>query len=342
MTLAAFAPIASPAAPVPRLQALDALRGAAAVTVMLYHYTVHYAQHFAPSERALFTLTRGNLGVDLFFCISGFVISMTLERCANGRDFAVRRFARIYPTYVASLVFTYWAFSHADLPKFHYGWADFAMNFTMVQELFGFSHIDGVYWTLQVELFFYVIVASLHFSGLLRRLHTVCLVWLLLSAGHALVQQTLPGALVQGIGEVLILPKAPLFIIGMVAFGCYRQGRIDRDGLLVVALCVLCQFVNWRLFAGVAAVLSFALLLAAPRVRVGAGWGPILFLGQISFSLYLIHQHFGYMVIREALTHGATLDQGIVAAIVASIAVATVITFAIEKPAQRFIVGRFA
>ncbi len=324
-----------------RLALIDALRGAAALAVVLYHYTLHYANHFAPTERALFTFSRGNLGVDLFFCISGFVISMTLVRCRDWQDFAVRRIARIYPAYAVSLVFTYWIFSYADLPKFHYGAADFLMNFTMLQELFGFSHIDGVYWTLQVELLFYVIVAALHFGGFLKNPRRVCLVWLLLSAVWALAQQQHPTRFIQLAGELLILERAPLFVIGMLAFEFHKRGRVDPDGLVLIALCVACRLATSFVFAGLAAAAGFALLMLASRVRLRGRWSIPMFFGSISFSLYLIHQHFGYMVIREAIKAGATLDQGICVAIAASIVVATAITFAVEKPAQRFIVERW-
>ena len=324
-----------------RLALIDALRGVAAVAVVLYHYTVHYANHFAPTERALFTFSRGNLGVDLFFCISGFVISMTLARCRDWQDFAVRRFARIYPAYAVSIVFTYWIFSYSDLPKFHYGVADLLMNFTMLQELLGFSHIDGVYWTLQVELLFYAIVALLHFGGFLKNPRIVCLVWLLLSAGWALAQQHHLTRLIQLVSELLILERAPLFVIGMLAFHFHKRGRVDRDGLVLIALCVACRLTTYLVFAGLAAAAGFALLMLAARIRLHGRSSIMMFLGSISFSLYLIHQHFGYMVIREAIKAGATLNQGICGAIVASVVVATVITFAVEKPAQRVIVKRW-
>lgn len=326
---------------VQRLEVVDALRGVAAAAVVLYHYTVHYTNHFAPTEHALLVFRRGNLGVDLFFCISGFVISMTPARCRDWRDFGVRRFARIYPAYAACIVFTYVVFSLSDLPKFHYGSADLLMNFTMLQQLLGFSHIDGVYWTLQVELLFYVIVASLHSGGLLKNPRLICLLWLLLSSAHAWVQQVHPTPLMHLAGEVLILERAPLFIIGMLAFDFHKHGRVDRDGVALVALCVAYQLTTSLLFAGLAAAAGFALLMVASRVHVQRRWSIAMFLGSISYSLYLVHQHFGYMVIREAIKIGATLDQGICVAVAASICVASFITFAIEKPAQRFIVGRW-
>jgi peptidoglycan/LPS O-acetylase OafA/YrhL len=321
-----------------RLEVLDALRGFAAVAVVLYHYTIHYSNHFAPAERALVLFSRGNLGVDLFFCISGFVISMTLDRCRDWRDFAVRRFARIYPAYAAALLFTYYVLSHSDLPKFHYGVIDLLMNFTMLQQLLGFSHIDGVYWTLQVELLFYVIIGLLYFGGFLRSPRRICLVWLLLCSAYAWIQQVHPTPLASLIGELLLLKYAPLFIVGMLAWDSHKRGSMDREGLTLVCLCIAFQLTTSLLFAGLAAALGFAMLMVAAKVRLPQRWPTVMFFGNISFSLYLVHQHFGYMVIHEAIKSGATLDQGIALALLASICVASLITFLIEKPMQRLIV----
>ena len=63
-----------------RLVELDALRGIAAMAVVAYHYTTHYANQIGHLTRLRFGFPAGNYGVHLFFLISGFVIFMTLER----------------------------------------------------------------------------------------------------------------------------------------------------------------------------------------------------------------------------------------------------------------------
>lgn len=135
-----------------RITGLDSLRGLAALAVVIYHYTDAY-NHVLDEHLALwFDFKRGNLGVDAFFVISGFVIFMTLDKSTSAADFVVSRFSRLFPAYWVCLVCTYVGVDLSGLPRFHYPLADFAANFTMVQQALGFSHIDGVYWTLQLEL----------------------------------------------------------------------------------------------------------------------------------------------------------------------------------------------
>ena len=76
-----------------RLVELDALRGIAAVVVVLYHLT--YWNDAA--GQAPFSVFWGHYGVELFFIISGFVIFMTLAQARDLRAFAVSRVARLYP-----------------------------------------------------------------------------------------------------------------------------------------------------------------------------------------------------------------------------------------------------
>ena len=61
-----------------RLIELDALRGIAALCVLIYHYTNHYTFKFHPHNPPLFEFPLGYFGVQLFFMISGFVIFMML------------------------------------------------------------------------------------------------------------------------------------------------------------------------------------------------------------------------------------------------------------------------
>jgi peptidoglycan/LPS O-acetylase OafA/YrhL len=98
-----------PSAPTPRghLPSLDGLRGVAVLLVLLFHFT-HLDAPGGPVERALVEAARvGWSGVDLFFVLSGFLITGILLDAKNGRNyfrnFYLRRALRIFPLYYAYL-----------------------------------------------------------------------------------------------------------------------------------------------------------------------------------------------------------------------------------------------
>ncbi|SFT43264.1 Acyltransferase family protein [Geodermatophilus amargosae] len=157
-----------------RLRALDGLRFVAAAAVVAFHFTGRDNPGWGESVREAFpTLSRltvyGGFGPYLFFMISGFVVLMS----AWGRPvpaFLASRIGRLYPAYWAAVVLiaaVLWVapvvptWSELGLPGM-------VLNLTMLQSAFGVAHLDGVFWTLWVELAFYVLLALLGLAGFTR------------------------------------------------------------------------------------------------------------------------------------------------------------------------------
>ena len=89
-----------------RIAFLDGLRGVAIVGVLIFHGFVCYPENLPFGDKFGFAPLRfGWVGVQLFFLISGFVIFMTLEQCQSLRQFAAKRWLRLFPAMlVASLI----------------------------------------------------------------------------------------------------------------------------------------------------------------------------------------------------------------------------------------------
>src|ERR1700731_494633 len=138
-----------------RFQELDVLRGLAALGVVLFHYLTRYDQMYTPRGDVPFGFPIGASGVDLFFVISGFVIFMTLGRCASVSDFLISRFSRLYPAYWAAALLTWSVGTVWPLPKQGYTINQLFINLTMAQGFINIEPIDGVYWSLNVEFCFY-------------------------------------------------------------------------------------------------------------------------------------------------------------------------------------------
>lgn len=313
-----------------RLEALDVLRGIAALAVVVYHYSERYAQVHGVSPMG-WRFAFGAHGVNLFFMISGYVIALTLDRSRDAADFLVSRASRLYPAYWACIALTLAGVGFlgtAGLAEWKIDAEDVWWNLPMLQEFVKRPSVDGVYWTLAVELRFYALAWLLWTVGALARPLAVVTGWLSLSA----LQGWLPGA----VRVNAFLEWFPLFAVGMTVFAASRSGwTAAHCGLLALALAI-----DGAIRGAGAAVLDTGLCVLF-LVACRSTWRRIpkvmLWLGAISYPLYLLHQNLGFAVIHAL---GAT---GVAAfcALLAVLALATLVHVAVEQPAMHWIRARW-
>ncbi|MCB9556011.1 MAG: acyltransferase family protein [Deltaproteobacteria bacterium] len=319
-----------------RIGALDALRGIAATSVVFYHYAFRFDGLYAYDSKLPVLFSRGDLGVDLFFIISGYLIYMTIERAKRRLDFPVSRFSRLYPAYWFCLALTLGAMSWAALPgRSPGGLAQVLANLTMFNGFFKIPYVDGVYWTLRVELAFYLMIYILSLLGQVGKIRRWLVLWLLGQAVYYLgMLDGLPGG--PFAAQMLVLPFAALFAAG-VCF--YRIHHGDRGwptlvllGSCVVARCLHAPLADLPLVVGIFALFA---LLVVDRLRWLA-WPPLLFLGAISYPLYLLHQNLGYIVIRRALFAGWPMPLAMGSAVMLVILAAWWVHRLVEMPGQKW------
>lgn len=146
------------AAGLPHIRELDGIRGVAALAVLFHHvcFVSINPQNWGPGIRALYHVCQyGNAGVDLFFALSGFLITSLLiqDRASSTyyRSFYWKRVLRILPLYVLCLVVVYLFVpqSHAYVLLAALFVANFAQIFHVTS--------TGPFWTLAIEEQFYLI-----------------------------------------------------------------------------------------------------------------------------------------------------------------------------------------
>lgn len=137
-----------------RIPGLDLLRGLAALAVLWFHFA--YAATFLNSTFPGFDI--GAYGVEVFFTISGYVILMTAYRAKDRRAFAVSRFIRLYPGFIACMSLTTAWVLYQGITPYQVSPAEWALNLTMVPRWLGARAVDGVYWSLKYEIAFYAVV----------------------------------------------------------------------------------------------------------------------------------------------------------------------------------------
>lgn len=317
-----------------RLDGLDALRGIAALAVVLFHYA-NRGPHLYPELGQANPVARyGQYGVHLFFVISGFVIFMTLER-STPRRFLITRFIRLYPIYWFCVLITAGVVVLAGLPGRETSAGVTAVNMTMLQGFLRVPAVDGAYWTLAAELSFYAQVGILYFTGALRGRLLLPVLYLWVAVMTAI---TVVGSRLAGPWRVLDafpgIVWMPIFIAGIAISRAWSGDRRPA----VMALPMVCAAVaaaTQGIEVGVVSLVAVALVAITLFIQEATRWRiPRLlsFLGIVSYPLYLIHQNVGYVLLRALDRAGIeqVLATGI--SLVAILCVATVLTVKVDVP----------
>ena len=312
---------------------LDALRGLGAMAVVIFHYTTRFHELFPAAAHVPFGFIGGNYRVLLFFAISGFAIFFTLDRARTAADFAVNRFARLYPAYWVAILLTLLVETTGHVTRLQVPWYAALANFTMLEGFIFLPAVDGAYWTLTVELAFYASMLMLWKAGGIRHLERALLLWLALKWLLAFW----PG-MPERVVMLLVLRNIPFFAIGLLFYRIWSGQRrwSDQRLCLAAALATIGALETTDLLiAGLLLTLCFMALLdgklAFLRVR------PLLWLGSISYSLYLVHQHIGFVIMLKADEAGFDPFVGFFTAIVAALMLGTVLHHYVERPAGRVI-----
>jgi len=314
-----------------RLRELDSLRGIAATAVVLYHYLHHYGNLYGHPFAAPRVFALGELGVPLFFMVSGFVIFWTLRKTRRPLDFVVSRFSRLYPVYWVALATTLCVVGLFGLPGREATLRDAALNLLMFHEALRVPHVDGVYWTLTVELTFYAWMFLLLRAGQLQHVER----WLLLALaiGATIVAFDDGSTLSKAIAKLFIARHAPYFAAGICFYRLWRREAVPSTWV-VLALALL---MNWLLLPVERALVVsgfFVLFWLMARGRLGwLGRQPLMFLGSVSYALYLTHQNIGYVLMRALYAHGSPAWLTLGFALACSVLLAWLLTRCVEQPA---------
>ena len=288
-----------------RIQSIDMMRGIAALIVVYCHILPAtpvgtenlFLQILDLLKNEIFQ--RGQLGVALFFIISGYVVPFSLVGKEKGGigNFVISRFMRLYPAYWASLIVGVW------LIKPDVGSARILANLTMAQRFMGFGDILGVYWTLSVELVFYSLVALVFLAGIIHKPRAMG--WLSLG----FISTTLVFALAKRFFD-LPLPAGNMIFMSLMFGGAWlRLGVYKSKNLwwIVSAFLLVLLAICWLLYYpdkyGMPWLLQFSRFLYALILFFTFLFWQTLkiaflaYLGRISYSLYLFHMPANALII---------------------------------------------
>jgi peptidoglycan/LPS O-acetylase OafA/YrhL len=301
----------SPTSHAERLAYLDGMRGLAILLVLFYHAYFRWIDRvpFGDAYTGIVLFEYGWLGVNLFFMISGFVILLTIEKCRNFGDFMMRRWLRLFPAmlvcsaiiYLSAPIFFERPMGEAQLKDLTPGLLfldpDILGRFTGSDQ----RMLEGTFWSLFAEAKFYVIFGLLYFA-VGGRMALWCLIaFFAVATGIKVLDDMVEN---QTVARALTLVR----YLGFNHFGWFAAGACayqysksrDRRYLLASVIVGVCAsaatgLVDWHgdvevfLYAASTVVLFLSAVLFH-AVRAVISWRPLLFLGFVSYPLYLVHE----------------------------------------------------
>lgn len=302
---------------------VDALRAVAALSVLLFHVLTYLVRQpdapYAVLEfRDIFLnwIDLGLFGVALFFFISGFVVPFSLVAGKSLGEFWVHRIFRLYPPFWISLLAVIGAegcCSGGGYPQ-----SQLLANMTMVPQLLGAEPMSGIYWTLFVEMLFYLACSVLYACGLLGSTSVTAWAVVVLAAITAI-----PVFLNEAVGTHLPVKYLPLHLsylfAGTLVRVCLHDRMVRRWRLLLLVLMIqagLCALATGVLFDGppgfgfftrraifLAYVAASICFVSSVVFRLPAH-ALLSRLGASSYSLYLLH--WPVVVVLVAMLPGST------------------------------------
>ena len=311
-----------------RSDAIDGLRGIAALSVLVFHAWLYTRAEVSAGARRSFAdyaIHEGRLGLVLFFVLSGFLLWRPWVAAALGRrdrprvaSYLIHRAARIAPGYYLALLGAFvLLWGAAGTPGVRLPDAELLPLFLVFAQNFdpgAVMKLDPPMWTLTIEVSFYLLLPLAALVGALRlprrRAAQTLVPLALLAAGVAWNHG------IAGSGSIVagkVLPAMlPYFALGMLAAvaldGRPRFGRrvawpLLLGGCLLVVLDALWQghgaasgsgSYAYRIWRDLPAAAGFALVVVAAAGGDGSGtallrWRPLVAGGTISYGLYLWH-----------------------------------------------------
>lgn len=295
-----------------RIPTLDILRFLAAAAVVFFHFgfrgtienmsDVFYPEFYWPARY-------GFWGVELFFVISGFVIGASATGRTT-REFIAARAGRIYPAFFVCATITALVIGHLGMAPYSVTGFQWLTNITFTAPLFNQPLLDGVYWTLALELVFYAWVAFFMSIGIFKKqVNWIIVIWLCICMFNTLYVQSRP------LKFLFLTEYGPYFASGLLLHRIY-SGVDNFDTNVLFYLSILIGFLHpldfektfpklygqsinvyvlCALHVGIYVVMGLALWLRkwVPPLRLFA------ILGGITYPLYLVHENVGFIFLNH-------------------------------------------
>lgn len=306
-----------------RLSFLDSYRAIAITAVALFHYFALWApplkqvSAYPYGERFshVFLFRFGYFGVELFFLISGFVITLTMQSCDSFYEYGVKRFVRLCPALVfCTLILYVLTATVGTLPALTPHLADLLPSLTTIGPRFfqalgiKSEYLIGSVWSLFVEIRFYLIAGVIYFSISRTRFVLALLSFSVVGMGLALLHGRLDGGVGQILTSLMLVRHIGWLALGAYCYKLHQGTDTPMERMLALVNWIGVTAIYWfypeplspQLPSAALAFLLpgvFALSCVSPLMQQALSQAWLVRVGAASYSLYLIHEVIGVALI---------------------------------------------
>ena len=325
---------------------LDVVRGVSALCIVLYHYTTRYIENPITDNEAkvdwALTFPWGCAAVSTFFILSGF---LTAKYLFSGDDnlnfksaiqFIRNRIIRLYPAFVVAMfttmLFLYFGFG-VNIPL-----KRVLCNLTMLPALFSQPAIDGVYWTLQIELFFYMGIAVLMLLNNVKTIKIMLLLWVITPLLYCV-----DNSIIHTVSNIIFISDYISTFVAGISIYLITQTKENKFAYFLLLISFISQLFLFDIVHIVLFVVTIVVVYYIAKFNWSKGADNLLlrllkWIGDISYPLYLIHQMLGFVIIYNIqILFKITSEWIVVIPIVFSVAYAYLVHKYIELPVQLII-----
>jgi peptidoglycan/LPS O-acetylase OafA/YrhL len=344
-----------------RLAAIDVLRGVAVSMVIGRHYfSDRSSAAMYPFGDALLPLFKyGNMGVSLFFIISGFVIALTLDSSPTPIFFLRRRFCRLWPalTFWTVVVFALLSLSNSQYAQIHRPhWFDLLPTLTLVPvnvftPIFPEADlINSAYWTLVIEVQFYLAACIVFWAGSRRNLARNLFIFAIANVLFRAAVRRIAPPLDALYSIFLLTDFMPWFAAGAVFYEWFER-KIHQPMAAAMTVAMFLIVARTATFEPIERSITIVIVISAlfflPFILISIHSSAVALIqnelfrriGRWSYSIYLLHLPIGLLVISEIpRSWSALLQIALVSFVVGGVIVLGWLSFTyIETPGGKWL-----
>ena len=281
---------------------IEGLRGLSLLLVMFSHYFARFMKIYVYAGQKdiefLYIDRWGALGVAFFLLISGYFMIPSTE--VGRMKYLKKRMIRIYPAYAIAITTCFIVTHIWYLPDRTVSITDYLLNLSLVNGFIASKYVDYAHWYI-TTLLSCTLCFSLIYRLPYKRRHYAYWSWLLILVLLYCIDFPAKSLhLVKaGVFKLLGHEYAPVVIIG-AAIADIRRGekKTLAIGTCVGALVVKCVVESGIKADFVVVLIAIPLFILAERESIPLlKWRPLKELGTISYSVYLIHQNIGFLIL---------------------------------------------